>query len=137
MGRSCLLGQAGLSVDLNLLERVYLASSLGQGLLSLAQGHVSSTMPLRLQSLIAAGLPPGCLTAVVSVLCQGAGNLQRSSRCDIQLAVEYIVNGKYLRLRDVCLLEPTHTQGKIPSSVQTAGTGPSCCSVLKESFLWP
>lgn len=95
-------------MDLNSPERVYLASGLGQGLLSLAQGHVSSTVPLRLRLLNAAGLSPGCLAAVVSALRRGAGNLQCSSRCDIQLAVEYTVNGKYLRLRDVCLLEPTH-----------------------------
>ena len=97
-------------MDLNLLQRVYLTSGLGQGVLSLAQGHVSSTMPLRLPSLAAACLSPGCLAAVALVLRRGAGNLQRSLRCDIQLAVEYIIKGKYLRLRDVCLLEPTHTR---------------------------
>lgn len=97
---------------------------------------MSSTVPLWLPSLVVA-LSSGWLTAIVSVLRRVAGSLQRSSRCDIQLAVEFIIKGKYLKLRDVCLLEPTHTRGKISSSVQTAGTGPSCSSVLRESFLWP
>lgn len=59
---------------------------------------------------MAAGLLSGCLAAAMSVLHQGAGNLQCSSCCDIQLAVEYIIKGKYLRFCDVCLLEPTHTR---------------------------
>lgn len=113
LGRSRLLGQAGLSVDLNFLQRVYLTSGPEQGLLPLAREHVrhvSCTVSLRLPSLVAAGLSHGCLAAVVSAHCRGAGSLRRSSRCNIQLAVEYIVKGKYLRLRDVCLLEPTHTR---------------------------
>lgn len=60
-GRSCFLPQAGLSVDLNLLQRVYQRSSLGQGLLCLAQGHVNRAVlwwQVR-----------GCPGAVVSMLC--------------------------------------------------------------------
>lgn len=56
-----LLEQAGLSADLSLLQ-ICLPSSPQQGLLSLAQGHVSNTLPSWALSLVAEGLAglPGC-----------------------------------------------------------------------------
>lgn len=46
----------------------------------------------------------------MSVLRRRAGSLRHGSRCDSQLGGKYIIKGKYLRLHDVCLLEPTHAR---------------------------
>lgn len=67
----------------------------------LAPGPVGSTEPLQLELLATAGLSPGCLAARCQLLTEGHHNLQCSLHCDTQLAVEYIVKGKYLRLCDV------------------------------------
>lgn len=75
----------------------------------------------------AAPCPCGCLTGVVSVFRRGAGILRHGARCDSQLGGEYIIKGKYLRLHDVCLLEPTHARQDSLFSADSRNR-PSCCS---------
>lgn len=128
MDRSCLLGWAGLPVDLNLLQRVYLTSSLGQGLPPLPRAREQRHA---LVAAVTCGAVAGGGRSVTGLSrCCGVSasprgrRWQRSSHCDIGLAVECIIKGKYLRLRDVCLLEPTHTR---QDSLFSANSNPSCC----------